>query len=442
MGARADGPRAATRPVLAEGRVRQPGGSAAARRACARARERVPGAHGRAERPGRQRRGPAPQGRRVAGDRPGMAAPHRGCAARGPHRGGPADPRRDEAGDPAPRAADPVRAVLPPSPTRDDAARAGAGQQEPLARSRHEIVVLDGVSLEVEAGEFVAIFGRPAHGQDDAPAHRGRHRRARRRARSRSPGAELRVHVGCQARGAGVASRARRCGGPAPVAGAWKMLDTWPSPLLGSGITRATPDRRATRAGPRDVGDQRSRAAMLHELSDAERTRVTFAQAHRAQTAPAARRRPDRDARPEERNARPREPPARRSREERIAVLDQRDRRERCRRDQPPARARRQRRAARGDSRASAPVVPLPTRTQARAGDARVCARSSSTYGAGRRARPRRRPASRSPSSAVSSSRSTARAAPARRRCCSCRGGDPAARQRRACASTGATSRA
>src|ERR1044072_6368304 len=92
-----------------------------------------------------------------------MAAPHRGRAAGRADRGRAADPRGDEAGDPAPRGA---------LPCFRDPARAGPMTLlalEPVHKSywrgRHGVVVLDDVSCEIRPGELVGVFGQRASGK-------------------------------------------------------------------------------------------------------------------------------------------------------------------------------------------------------------------------------------------------------------------------------------
>jgi len=139
-------------------------------------------------------------------------------------------------------------------------------------RGRHEIVVLDDVSLEVEAGELVAIFGQRAAGKTTL----------------------LRIAAGIEAPDAGVvrfagcelgAGRLRRLNGIHARIGwvgrqgpfAMRMLDHVALPLLRA-VAADEAERRATRA-LRRVGAGELAGARWHELSDAERTLVTIAHA-------------------------------------------------------------------------------------------------------------------------------------------------------------------
>ena len=242
--------------------------------------------------------------RRVAGDRPGVAAPHRGRAARRPHRGRAADPRGDEARDPAPRAR--TRAVLArPRARRAMTLLALERVSKSHWRGRHEIVVLDGVSLEVDPGELVADLRPARRRQDDAAAHRGRHRTARRRLRALRRARARRgplppTHRHPRRASAGSAGRRRSRSGDA---------DARPR-RAAAAESRSPPTRpsaRATRAlkrvGVGELADARWHAAVrrgAHARDDRARDRP------RAEAA--ARRRSDR--RPRDRGARDRARPA------------------------------------------------------------------------------------------------------------------------------------
>ena len=141
-------------------------------------------------------------------------------------------------------------------------------------RGRHEIVVLDEVSLEVEPGELVAVFGQRAAGKTtllriaagiEAPDS----------GHVRFEGAEL--GAGRFRRLTGIHARIGWVGRQAPFASGMRMLDHVALPLL-----RASPaeeaERSATRALKR-VGAGDLANARWHELSDAERTLVTIAHA-------------------------------------------------------------------------------------------------------------------------------------------------------------------
>ena len=141
-------------------------------------------------------------------------------------------------------------------------------------RGRHEIVVLDEVSLEVGAGELVAVFGQRAAGKTTL----------------------LRIAAGIEAPDAGCvrfegrelgAGRFRRftgiharigwVGRQGPFASGMRMLDHVALPLL-RWVAADEAERRATRALKR-VGAGDLAGARWHELSDAERTLVTVAHA-------------------------------------------------------------------------------------------------------------------------------------------------------------------
>lgn len=141
-------------------------------------------------------------------------------------------------------------------------------------RGRHELVVLDEVSLDVEAGELVAVYGQRAAGKTTL----------------------LRIAAGIEAPDAGHvrfegqqlgAGRFRRLTGihprigwvgrQAPFASGMRMLDHVALPLLSS-VAAAEAERCATRALKR-VGAGELASARWHELSDAERTLVTVAHA-------------------------------------------------------------------------------------------------------------------------------------------------------------------
>jgi len=141
-------------------------------------------------------------------------------------------------------------------------------------RGRHEIVVLDAVSLEVEPGELVAIFGQRAAGKTtllriaagiEAPDS----------GRVRFEGREL--GSGRFRRLTGIHPHIGWVGRQAPFASGMRMLDHVALPLLRV-VAAEEAERRATRALKR-VGAGDLASARWHELSDAERTLVTIAHA-------------------------------------------------------------------------------------------------------------------------------------------------------------------
>lgn len=142
-------------------------------------------------------------------------------------------------------------------------------------RGRHEIVVLDDVSFDLDAGEFAAIFGQRASGKTTL----------------------LRIAAGIEAADGGevrfdgedITARTntqrklslhprmgwmRRTG---PFLASMDMLDYVALPLLGT-VSHDEAHRRATRALTRIRADELARATW-QELSDAERTLVMIAQA-------------------------------------------------------------------------------------------------------------------------------------------------------------------
>lgn len=142
-------------------------------------------------------------------------------------------------------------------------------------RGRHEIVVLDDVSLEVESGQVVAVFGERAAGKTTLlriacgiePPDRGTIRfQDRDLATLRRPPriAGLPREIGW----------VRRAG---PAITSMPMLDYVALPLL-SHVRHREAHRRAARALA-DVGVEAAALATWSELSDSERTLVTIAQA-------------------------------------------------------------------------------------------------------------------------------------------------------------------
>lgn len=141
-------------------------------------------------------------------------------------------------------------------------------------RGRHEVVVLDDVSLEIEAGELVAVFGQRASGKTTL---------LRVAAGIEAPdGGSVRFEgeplgVGRFRRLTGIHPRIGWVGRHGPFASGMRMLDHVALPLL-RGLSAEEAERRATRALKRvGVGDLAG--ARWHELSDAERTLVTIAYA-------------------------------------------------------------------------------------------------------------------------------------------------------------------
>lgn len=142
-------------------------------------------------------------------------------------------------------------------------------------RGRHEHVVLDDVSFEIEAGEFAAIFGQRASGKTTL----------------------LRIAAGIESADSGVvrfdgeditpsASTQRKLSlhprmgwmrRSGPYLPSMEMLDYVALPLLDS-VPFDEAHRRATRALTHIGADELARATW-GELSDAERTLVTIAQA-------------------------------------------------------------------------------------------------------------------------------------------------------------------
>jgi ABC-type lipoprotein export system ATPase subunit len=142
-------------------------------------------------------------------------------------------------------------------------------------RGRHEVVVLDRVSFEIEYGEFVSIFGQRAAGKTtllriaagieapDAGSVRfaGRDLATLRRS-PRIAGLDPRV------------GWMRRSG---PLIASMEMLDYVALPLLGT-LPHREAHRHATRV-LNDVGAKDLARATWGALSDAERTLVMLAQA-------------------------------------------------------------------------------------------------------------------------------------------------------------------
>jgi ABC-type lipoprotein export system ATPase subunit len=141
-------------------------------------------------------------------------------------------------------------------------------------RGRHEVIVLDDVSFDVDRGEFVAIFGQRAAGKttllrlaagiespDGGCVRFEGHDLATRRA----------------PRLAGIHERIGWIGRGGPFASGMQMLHHVALPLLRSVDAREA-ERRATRTLKR-VGAAELAHAHWSELSDAEQTLVTIAHA-------------------------------------------------------------------------------------------------------------------------------------------------------------------
>ncbi len=142
-------------------------------------------------------------------------------------------------------------------------------------RGRHEIVVLDNVSLDLDAGEFAAIFGQRSAGKTPL----------------------LRIAAGIEVADSGtvsfageditaLASTPRRPGlheqmgwmrRSGPYLASMEMLDYVALPLLGN-MRHEEAHRRATRALRSMHADELARATWT-EMSDPERTMVMLAQA-------------------------------------------------------------------------------------------------------------------------------------------------------------------
>jgi ABC-type lipoprotein export system ATPase subunit len=142
-------------------------------------------------------------------------------------------------------------------------------------RGRHEIVVLDDVSLDVEAGELVAVFGQRAAGKTTLLRIAAGIERPD-AGSVRFAGERLGAGRG-RRRLAGLHPRIGWVGRQGPFASGMRMLDHVALPLLRSVLAEEA-ERRATRALKR-VGAGELASARWHELSDAERTLVTIAHA-------------------------------------------------------------------------------------------------------------------------------------------------------------------
>jgi ABC-type lipoprotein export system ATPase subunit len=141
-------------------------------------------------------------------------------------------------------------------------------------RGRHEIVVLDRVSLEVEPGELVAVFGQRAAGKSTLLRIAAGIERPD-AGSVRFEGAEL--GAGRFRRLTGIHPHIGWVGRRAPFASGMRMLDHVALPLLRA-VSADAAERSATRALKR-VGAGDLANARWHELSDAERTLVTIAHA-------------------------------------------------------------------------------------------------------------------------------------------------------------------
>lgn len=141
-------------------------------------------------------------------------------------------------------------------------------------RGRHEIVVLDDVSLEVACGELVAIFGQRAAGKTTL---------LRIAAGIEAPDTGVvrfdgrAVRAGRRSRLDGIHARIGWVGRHGPFSSGMRMLDHVALPLLRTNAADQS-ERRAMRALQR-VGAGDLAAARWQELSDAERTLVTIAHA-------------------------------------------------------------------------------------------------------------------------------------------------------------------
>lgn len=142
-------------------------------------------------------------------------------------------------------------------------------------RGRHEVVVLDGVSLELEAGEFAAVFGRQASGKTTL---------LRVAAGIESPddgqvsfAGENLTRWGSAASKPGLHPRMGWLRQSGPYLASMVMLDYVALPLLGR-VAHPEAHRRATRALARMHAGEFAKATW-GELSDAERIFVMIAQA-------------------------------------------------------------------------------------------------------------------------------------------------------------------
>lgn len=142
-------------------------------------------------------------------------------------------------------------------------------------RGAHEIPTLRDVSFGLEEGDFAAVLGDRRTGKTTL---------LRIAAGIEPPDAGVvafgdRVLAGMSdARRAELWSRDLGCVWSGATWSARRVLDTVTVPLLGGRLTRREARRRACEELDRwDVGD--ASGAMMHELSDAERQRVGFAEA-------------------------------------------------------------------------------------------------------------------------------------------------------------------
>ncbi|HMJ04208.1 MAG TPA: ATP-binding cassette domain-containing protein [Conexibacter sp.] len=141
-------------------------------------------------------------------------------------------------------------------------------------RGRHEVVVLDDVSFELDSAELAAVFGRRASGKTTL---------LRVAAGIEAPDGGRVLFDGQDARSrrtprlAGIHERIGWVGRHRPFSSGLRMLHHVALPLLGRVDAREA-ERRATRA-LKQVGAGDFANARWHELSDAERMLVTIAHA-------------------------------------------------------------------------------------------------------------------------------------------------------------------